>query len=241
MWVAKLTDNPSCWPLCILNSPWPVLIQRQRTAGALTQACSCETQDSFNGRPWLENFHWPNCLRTALCPILLPVFSPSQVSDLHPTEGFLPFSGSLPLPLTGVSPNKPLAHLNSSWQLLLREPELTHPVSKTVNKWLAQVHTASKTTDPESEPRSLVPHLKPFLLRSPIMWGAHPWCLCPEGHSSDEFKGKMYPPIAKPHSWPLSSVYNYVDSSGDENIFSRFRENWSYGLGEWRKAGLGWN
>lgn len=31
-----------------------------------------------------------------------------------------------------------------------------------MNKWLAQVHTASKTTDPELEPRSLVPLSKAF-------------------------------------------------------------------------------
>lgn len=35
----------------------------------------------------------------------------------------------------------------------------------------------------------------------------------------------MPPPMAQPHSWSPSSVCNYVDSSGRENICPRFREN----------------
>lgn len=172
--------------------------------------------------------------------ILLPAFSLSQVSALHPTAGFAPFSGSFPWSLTGVSSNKSLAGLNSSCSCFSENlSSHTQGLKQCLrNKWLAQVHTASKTTDPELEPRSLFPPSKAFytqitnhlrnmslvpLSRGPMLW----WIL-----------GENVFTNGQAHSWPLSSVYNYVDSSGRKNICPRFREDWSDGLGQWRKSGL---
>ena len=64
--------------------------------------------------------------------ICLSSFSPSLVSDLQPSEGFLPFSGSFPGSFTGIGLSKSLAHLNASWQWLLGELGSTNLVPKRV-------------------------------------------------------------------------------------------------------------
>lgn len=138
-------------------------------------------------------------------------------------EGFPP-----PTVSPDVSPNTSLACLNSSWQLLLSQPTNT-VLKQYLMNLVGPGSYCRQTTDPESEPRSLLPHSKAF--SSPIMWEIRSWHLRPEGHCSDESEGKM----AESHSCPPTSAYKYADSSGRENICPRFRENWSSGLGQQRK------
>lgn len=190
----------------------------------------------------LKNLHQcgRNCPRTALQSN--PPFCLLSITGVSPAFHWrlCHFSGSFSSSLTGVSPNKSLAGLNSSYGCFSGNlSSHTHGLKQCLmTKWWAQVHTGKQTTDPELELRSLVPpskalytlityHLKNMSLM-PVSRRLLVWWLWRENDSL----------MAKPHSWLLSSVYNYVDFSGCKNICLRFRENWSYGLGQWRKSGL---
>lgn len=85
-----------------------------------------------------------------------------------------------------------------------------------MNTWLVQVHTASKPQIQNQNAGLWFLRLQAFPHRSQIIWEIYLWCLCPEGHSSDESEWKLHPPMAEPRSWLPSSVCNYTESSRHE-------------------------